>query len=385
MKKQIVIFLFILISSPSFAQLQVPENNVLYLSQGFVLTNLNSLGISNINNSVSNIGTTNPSSMINFNKISIGGSYHFETKLEEAYLASIGHKRISNELPQSIGIVFPFKNFRLGLAFNQKYNSSAEFDRIPITTVEFPDGTGEYYKPIMETKVLSYSVSASYRFDNIFIENSSLALGARLTRNSLDYHEELLSYSFNVNSENYNWAFGVLFNHVLDNNKSFSAGILYESNINMKETIFHSDKNLNGNPNFSASQFSLVYSANFPAKVSFDFSADFINNISLYSTVNYLLWSDVHTNLKNQFEFSLTGLYHFNENLKASFGFFTTDRNYEENILGLNEKLRAVYLLAGINYKISLFNFGLSIADSHLFSDEWRKQTIAKLEFEINF
>lgn len=385
MKKQIVIFLFILISSASFAQLQVPENNVLHLPQGFVLTNLNSLGISNINNSVSNIGTTNPSSMIQFNKISIGGSYHFETKLEEAYLASIGHKRISNELPQSIGIVFPYQNFRLGLAFNQKYNSSAEFDKIPITTVEFPDGSGEYYKPIMETKVLSYSVSASYLFDNLFMENSSLAFGARLTRNSLDYREELLSYSFDVESENYNWAFGVLFNHDFDNNKSFSAGILYESNINMKETIIHSDKNLNENPNFSPSQFSLIFSANFPAKVSFDLSADFINNISLYSTVNYLLWSDVHTNLKNQFEFSLTGLYHFNENLKASFGFFTTDRNYEENILGINEKLRAVYLLAGINYRISLFNFGLSIADSHLFSDEWRKQTIAKLEFEINF
>lgn len=385
MKKQIVIFLFILISSPSFAQLQVPGNNVLYLSQGFVLTNLSSLGISNINNSVSNIGTTNPTSMIHFNKISFGGSYHFETKLKEAYLASIGHKRISNELPQSIGIVFPYENFRLGLAFNQKYNSSAEFEKIPITTVEFPDGNGEYYKPVMETKVLSYSVSASYLFDNLFIENSSLAFGARLTRNSLDYHEELLSYSFDVKSENYNWSFGVLFNHVLDIKKSFSAGILYESNINMKETIVHSDKNLNNNPNFSSSQFSLIYSANFPAKVSFDLSADFINNISLYSTVNYLLWSDVNSNLKNQVELSFTGLYSFNEELKASFGFFTTDRNYEENILGLNEKLRAVYLLAGINYKISLFNFGLSIADSHLFSDEWRKQTIAKLEFEINF
>jgi len=385
MKKQIVIFLFILISSPSFAQLQVPENNVLYLSQGFVLTNLNSLGISTINNSVSNIGTTNPTSMIHFNKISFGGSYHFETKLKEAYLASIGHKRISNELPQSIGIVFPYENFRLGLAFNQKYNSSAEFDKIPITTVEFPDGTGEYYKPVMKTKVLSYSVSASYLFDNLFIENSSLAFGARLTRNSLDYHEELLSYSFDVKSENYNWAFGVSFKHVLEIKKSFSAGILYESNINMKETIVHSDKNLNNNPNFSFSQFSLIYSANFPAKVSFDLSADFINNISLYSTVNYLLWSDVNSNLKNQVELSFTGLYSFNEELKASFGFFTTDRNYEENILGLNEKLRAVYLLAGINYKISLFNFGLSIADSHLFSDEWRKQSIAKLEFEINF
>lgn len=385
MRKQIVIFLLIFISSVSSAQNQLPENNVNYLSQGFILTNLNSLGVSNINNSVSNIGTTNPSSLSNFNRISIGGSYHFETKLEEAYIASIGHKRISNELPQSIGIVFPFQNFRLGLAFNQKYNSSAEFDSIPITTVEFPDGTGEYYKPVMETKVSSYSVSASYLFDNLFIENSSLVLGARLTRNSLVYHEGLLSFSFDVESEKYNWAFGVLFNHVFDNKKSFSAGILYESDINMQETIVHSDKNLNGNPNFSLSQFSLIYSANFPAKVSLDLSVNLINNISLYSTVNYLLWGDVHPNLKNQFEYSFTGLFSFDENLKASFGFFTTDRNYKDDMLGLNEKLRAVYLLAGINYKISLFNFGLSIADSHLFSDEWRKQTIAKLEFEINF
>lgn len=375
----------LLLNSLIYSQTEIQENHVLYLSQGFVLTNLNSLGISNIKNSVSNIGTINPSAMIYFDKIGIGGSYHFETNIEEAYLARIGHKRISKELPQSIGIIFPYQNFRLGIAFNQKYNSSAEFDRVPITTSEFPDGTGEYYKPIMETKVLSYSVSASYQFENFVIENSSLTFGARLTRNSLDYREELLSYSFDVKSENYNWAFGVLFNHVFDIKKSFAAGILYESNIKMKETIVHSDQNLNVNPNFSFSQFSLIYSANLPAKVSLDLSANVINNISLFSTVNYLFWSDAISNLKNQIEFSCTGLYSFDENLSASFGFFTTDRNYEENILELNEKLRAVYLLAGINYNIALFNLGLSIADSHLFSDEWRKQTIAKFEVEINF
>ncbi|MCZ7602555.1 MAG: hypothetical protein M5R37_06795 [Melioribacteraceae bacterium] len=375
----------LLLNSLIYSQTEIQENHVLYLSQGFVLTNLNSLGISNIKNSVSNIGTINPSAMIYFDKIGIGGSYHFETNIEEAYLASIGHKRISKELPQSIGIVFPYQNFRLGIAFNQKYNSSAEFDRVPITTSEFPDGTGEYYKPIMETIVLSYSVSASYQFENFVLENSSLAFGARLTRNSLDYREELLSYSFDANSNNYNWVFGVLFNHVFDIKKSFSVGVFYESNNKMNETIVHSDQNLNVNPNFSFSQFSLIYSANFPAKVSLDLSANVINNISLYSTVNYLLWNDAISNLKNQIEFSCTGLYSIDKNLKASFGFFLTDRNYEENILGLNEKLRAIYLIAGINYQISLFNCGLSIADSHLFSDEWRKQTIAKFEVEINF
>ncbi|MCK7520257.1 MAG: hypothetical protein MZV64_22510 [Ignavibacteriales bacterium] len=41
--------------------------------------------------------------------------------------------------------VIKFDDFSFGLGFGQKYNGSLDFDPIPITTSQYPDGTGEYF------------------------------------------------------------------------------------------------------------------------------------------------------------------------------------------------------------------------------------------------
>ena len=58
-------------------------------------------------------------------------------------------------------------------------------------------------------------------------------------------------------------------------------------------------------------------------------------------------------------------------------------RNYELGLFDLNEKFDALYLIAGLKLNFGMFNSDLVIADSHLISGDYRKQTIIKLSLGI--
>ena len=86
----------------------------------------------------------NPAAISNFNNYSSGFSYQFSSSIDEAWIADIGTSRKNDWMPQSAGAVFKFDDFSFGLGFGQKYNGSLDFDSIPITTSQYPDGTGEF-------------------------------------------------------------------------------------------------------------------------------------------------------------------------------------------------------------------------------------------------
>jgi hypothetical protein len=60
------------------------------------------------------------------------------------------------------------------------------------------------------------------------------------------------------------------------------------------------------------------------------------------------------------------------------FGTYVTRPEYEQYFLKA-EDLRAMYLLAGLVQKVGPLRLDVVLADSHLFSGDWRKHTILKL------
>ena len=159
-KKNILIIIF-LFSNLVNAQLR-NQHYVPIIPAGFTNPLLNAHGNSGLFNDVANINSMNPAALQSFNNPAIGFAYQFDQKLDEAWVAGIGSERISKSLPQSIGIVFPINNLRIGLAAHQKYNSRLIFGAIEMTTVEDPDGTGETFTPKYKTRVFSYSALTSY-------------------------------------------------------------------------------------------------------------------------------------------------------------------------------------------------------------------------------
>ena len=89
------------------------EINATFLTQGFVQESLSGLGFPGSNiTTISNISSCNPASLYDFETLSLGLSNQFDSELYPAWVAGIGHKRVNNYFPQSVGIVFPINTFR---------------------------------------------------------------------------------------------------------------------------------------------------------------------------------------------------------------------------------------------------------------------------------
>lgn len=95
------------------------------------------------------------------------------------------------------------------------------------------------------------------------------------------------------------------------------------------------------------------------------------------------MWEADNDYIKNQIEFSASGIYRINDMIAPSFGFYYTDKNFDENFFDINEKNGALFLIGGLRFNYDIYSADLAIADSHLFSGDYRKQTIGKLAIGV--
>ena len=385
--KKLVLFLALVYSS-----IALPQNNdtqVIIAPQGFGINLLNSKGNSSIDNDISNIGFINPASLSNFDNYSLGFSYQFSSSIDEAYIADIGTSRKNDWMPQSAGAIFKLDDFSFGFGFGQKYNGSLDFDSIPITTSQYPDGTGEFITVEYKTRVQSYSLSASYSFPELFDETSSLEIGFRYSYNHLKFYEKLWELTIDESDNVGSYAIGFQYSNQISNNKMLRIGFSYEIEPDFgkvyeytNDLIYVYDPDSTGRiPAYINSKFNLVGSV--PDKFNLDVSADLTESFRLNAMITGVMWEADNDNIKNQLEFSASGIYRINEMFAPSFGFYYTDKNFDEDFFDINEKNNALFLIGGLRFNYDIFSADLAIADSHLFSGDFRKQTIGKLAIGV--
>lgn len=117
---RIIIPLFLLSFLYSQQNIVSSEIQVLWLPQGRVLESLSGYGYSqSISGFANNISDRNPATLSLIEKSSLGISYQWDSKIEEAWFAEIGHERIHDQIPQSFSLVLPVKGFRIGYGFGQ--------------------------------------------------------------------------------------------------------------------------------------------------------------------------------------------------------------------------------------------------------------------------
>lgn len=383
-----LIFILVLIYS-TFTLSQNNETQAIIAPQGFGINLLNSKGNSSIDNDISNIGFLNPASLSNLDNYSLGFSYQFSSSIDEAYIADIGTSRKNDWMPQSAGAVIKFDDFSFGLGFGQKYNGSLDFDSIQITTSQYPDGTGEFITVEYRTRVQSYSLSASYAFPKIFGESSSLEIGFRYSYNHLKFYEKLWEMTIDESDNVGSYAIGLQYSSQISNNRMLRVGFSYEIEPDFETVyeyknglIYISDPDSNGRiPAYINSKYNIVGSV--PDKFNLDVSADLTESFRLNTMITGVLWEADNDYIKNQLEFSASGIYIINEMFSPSFGFYYTDKNFDEDFFDINEKNNALFLIAGLRFNYDIFSADLAIADSHLFSGDYRKQTIGKIAIGV--
>ena len=211
-----LLLFFVLFLSNLNAQERAPiESIVVFLPQGFILESLTSYGMLNTTiSSPDNIANSNSASLAQYQKISVGISKQFDSSIDNAWIADIGHKRISTIRPQSIGVVIPFRNFRFGFGMSESYSTSLQIGDIQETTEQFPDGTGSVFKPTHKTRVNKKSAIGAYSKQAVLRKKDQISIGGQYNFNSMN-HDAALSSSSNdgptvdVKTNSSSWSAGV--------------------------------------------------------------------------------------------------------------------------------------------------------------------------------
>ncbi len=351
---------------------------VLFLPQGFVLESLGGYGFSNNTEiSISTLSSGNPASLSDLNKLSIGMSLQKDTEIKEAWIINIGHKRFQNKLPQSFGVILPLGNFRCGYSFSQKFNSALLYEPMDITAVAYPNGTGEYFQIKDRSFVTAQSLLYSYTMN---LGDHYFSFGAKYSLNKLYVYKEIYHARYNHYDRIFNWTSGFRYEKL----NHLKLGLFFEDGLQFsKMSTLVVDSTSRPNEYYHPSQFVVV--GNLPSKINFGFSYS-LWKLLFVGNARYVFWNNISDNYNDQTEFSLSVICHINTFAKISGGFHTTNRTYNNRSIFINtDDLSAVYITGGLVINWKRYELEFSIADSHLFSDDWRKQTIGKLGIGLEF
>jgi hypothetical protein len=397
MKKLILFFvlqLIIFIVSETLAQTNTREGPavVRFLPQGYGIKLLNSSGTSSVINDISNLGFMNPASISDFENYSTGISYQFNTSIDEAWIADFGTSRVYNFYPQSVGGIVKWNDFTIGFGFGQKYNGTLDMDPIPVTTVQQPDGTGEFFQVKQETMIHSYSLTAAYSFKELLQTTNDITLGFRYSFNHLLRNEEIWHSSGSATDYGSNIAVGLSYKINLNDQQQLILGTDLETKSDFKAK-YEIDNNIliiydpedTNHIQIPAETDNFYLTHTLPFELRFDLALDATTDLKLLANISRVFWKTKSTILEDQVEFSFSTFYDINEMFTTSIGFYSTNCEFNDIFYSqLNDGLNTLFLTAGLKLIINQFSIDLALADSHLFSGDYTKQTIGKLSLGIN-
>lgn len=376
MKKLFLIILFIFCTN-SFAQ---QDNfDAIILPQGFGIKLLNSAGNSSINNYVSNLSYMNPASISNLANYSFGISYQYNTNIENGWINNSEVSRENDLIPQSAGAVIKWKQLTFGIGFGESYNSKVDF-------------VWNFYSPeeqqITEFKgrVYSYTSAISFTLNDIF-KSSNFNVGLSYTFNRVNYSSSNQFEEVNLNDNAGNFSIGIQYSNKNQSEKNTKVGISYTTATTFEQYINNSSGLtiiVRDNKPLKSTAYETLVKANIPDQFNSDLTTYLSDKLNLNISLAGVFWKQSDNNLEDQIEFSASTVYEINKMFSPAFGFFYTDKNYEQDFFDLNDKFNALYFITGFKFNYDNFSADLAIADSHLFSGDFRKQTIGKLAIGIS-
>ncbi|MBL7136634.1 MAG: hypothetical protein ISS81_08620 [Candidatus Marinimicrobia bacterium] len=367
---------------------------IMYLPQGHVIDAISGLGYNKSTISTpATLGSTNPASIVDLSKLNLGFSYQYDTKLKPAWIVGIGHRRIFNSVPQSIGLSIPIKNLHLGLAMNQIYNSELDYGEIAGTFV-WPNEQGyietETFNPKRKESINRYSIIAAYDLNKYLSNSNCLSIGIQYNYNYLKYFQFLgprtteLNDSLVVQNLNIrekitagNVSIGIRYSTGNANIPRIDIGLYYETFIKFEKPY-----------TFENSQVILI--GNIPDKLHAGIYLKTPFKLYFSGNLSFIFWENIKNGSSitpNQLEVSGTIGYTFSKDLTLYIGSLFSDyrKVIEDDLFGTEGKFKVIYFIAGGTFQYKGLSFEFTCADSHLFSGDWRKQTLIKLGAGYSF
>jgi len=203
----------------------------------------------------------------------------------------------------------------------------------------------------------------------------------------MDFNESLWLINVSASDVSSNLNIGIQYSYDISENRKIKIGFCYETQVEFSSPIVVEldslDINSGNGSNIGAQLYNFNIAGYIPNDFKLDVSADLTDNFKLNTLITGMLWETDDNNQKNQLEFSASGIYRINEMFAPSFGFYYTDKNFDEDFFDINDKMNALFLIAGLRFDYDIFSADLAIADAQLFGGDFRKQTIGKIAIGV--
>lgn len=376
----LTLFVLILFSSNIFSgdvsRTGTTGTSSLTALSGYGIKLLNGLGNSGLINSTSNLGFMNPASIGTLDHLTIGLTYQVNTPVyfPEPY-DETNYDRVYNFIPQSFGAVYKHDDFTFGLSVGQEFNSKLDYGEIPVTSAQYPDGTGEYFTPVFEDMIENYSLSTAYNFGRSVFDIAEVTLGLRYTLNRFHVYEKILFAEVNQATFANSIEAGIhLKFEELQFGLSYNSGKIFSYQVE-EQTLTNI-----GSPYGTYHISGYEVQTKLPPILNFDALFSLNDYLQLTTTLNNVFWNSSYSRFTNQLDISSNLIFEPSEKIIGSCGLLLSNYSISDDYENENN---AVFILLGLNLKFENFNIDFALADSHLLSGEFRKQAIAKLGLEL--
>lgn len=338
--------------------------------QAELLPAYNNIGFSNMFRSdAAELAAANPASIVNFKRLTFGMAFDYRTEVDLYQDIKLG--RSQQWYPVSAAIIVPVKFLYLGLVYQNKYSKFIDYGKLEISTIEEPEGTGEFINPTSEANMHSLGAVIGSELREVLLESDRLAFAVQL---SLDYFNEVSEFG-NFTGSFSDFAQEIKLGLIYNISPVIGLGFLYEFNPIFKGTYKYKPE--------------LVYPTNLePSIVEFPFADKMaigmqirpIKQLSLSTGFEYVLNEHRNSYYKNALNYSLALIYRIHSLFDVSAGMYDSNQSPEGSY---SSKRDAVFFNLGIRKRFRNGSVRLEVYDSHFFTDEMREQTIVKLGFNI--
>lgn len=379
------IFILCITVSADDQQRIIPENNIFIFYQGYSIEAYNAIGFSNaLTSTLSDLPSANPASLSNYEKPGIGLNMEYHTSIKNALgftFEKIGHSRINQFIPQSFSAVYPTKILNLGVGFQQKYSGRIDFEPIQITTIQNPQGTGEFFEPEFKRIIYSGNLILSKKFENLFGAEHHLSAGAQMNLDYFSGKEEISNLKATYTDETFTWKLGIRYTYqdILAIAAIFDKGSSFSGNIELNQEIIQDTSGF-----FQPVQLERKFKLKTPDRLILGYQLQGIPWLWINGSANLVYWRQVYNTLKNHLDYSVNFIINGNKKFSYSFGYYRSDIKSREGNYIISIDYEAHFLSAGFRARFESMAIYLNIMDSHL-STTARRQTIGKLGIEYQF
>ena len=382
-----LIYTLFIILSFSFGQYVDNDINITQYPQGYLIESLSSIGLANnVLSEITTLSSANPASMVDYSNPALGLSWQFESDInlfDDIAIKTI-KKRSKSYWPHAFGLVYNFRNIRIGIGANQVYNTKiilGPYERI-IMSNSGTDTTSRTDSE--EIQIIRSALLFSYSFYNWLQDYSVLTIGFKYTHYYMEDRMNYWGYNNSISINAPGFSVGARYDQNVSKDYKYSMALHYENGAELKEEWIFPVKLVNSTTGDTTRNY---YVGIVPRKI--DFGVDFsCQTTELLLNTSYLFWEaySLQTDsalyhrgkkVQNQIEFSGSLIYTCSENLKMSLGLYKS--NYSSSYTKrINKSGSALFLTLGSVITLGNIDIDIALADSHLFADKFRRQTIFK-------